>query len=284
MSPWEGRRLSLLCHLSFFSQLLKPCVQYDNPYLLHCPPPHLRRPVQRHMSTGRKLVSHPRSGPPSRRLFDIGDEDAGFSRAGPSRRERISGFDGSGRSTGSVQSSNLQHRLINSGDRAERPLIIPSAPNRDWREASRQRVPTYNPDARRPQPTQEVPRDRIGDGAPRSGLRYAIKTEVDDLGIGVKVERDLEIDLNPNGVVAKVEGVVAVKTEPLSLDEQALREVLAGEGPSAEERRQRELVIALGSGDNLSEDEAYKRDVVDLPEEVSLPRSHARSPPCTTQT
>ena len=239
------------------------------------PPPPSSRPAP--YVNGLQAGQSSRSGPPSRRLFDNGDEDAGFSRAGPSRRERISGFDGSGRSTGSVQSSNLQHRLIHRGERAERPLIIPSAPNRDWREASRQRVPTYKPDTRRAQPTQEVPRDRIGDDTPRSGLRYAIKAEVDDLGNGVKVERDLEIELNPNGLVAKAEAVVVVKTEPLSLDEQALREVLAGEGPSAEERRQRELVIALGSGDSLSEDEAYKRDVVDLPEEVSLPQSHAPS-------
>lgn len=89
-----------------------------------------------------------------------------------------------------------------------------------------------------------------------------------------KVEQTEEAVL-PDGSAST--SIVSVKAEPLSLEEQALRAILAGDAQqeSEEERAQRELVIAMG-GDGattpMSEDEAFKRDVATLPKEVSSPK------------
>ena len=63
-----------------------------------------------------------------------------------------------------------------------------------------------------------------------------------------------------------------VKTEPLTLEQQALREILAGQpsSPSAADRARQEMVIAMESNRVLSESEALKRDIGALPEESTL--------------
>jgi len=116
--------------------------------------------------------------------------------------------------------------------------------------------------------------ERTGDGPQRSGLRYAVKTEMEVDEATVKVERTEEAVLS-NGSSSRLEATIeTVKAEPLSLEEQALRAILGGDAPreSEEERAQRELVIGMRSGTTtpLTEDDAFKRDLAILPEEVSL--------------
>jgi len=218
-----------------------------------------------------------RAGPPSRRLFEQGAEDVeeeqGRSRSRP-REERLEGFR-NGRAHGSV--AFLMHQstadLGRSGERPAEPLVIPAIPNRDWRQSSTRRTPSFRPeDSGRNGPIETY--ERSGDQPARSGIRNEVRMEVGMNGETGKVEQTEEAVL-PDGSAST--SIVSVKAEPLSLEEQALRAILAGDAQqeSEEERAQRELVIAMG-GDGattpMSEDEAFKRDVATLPKEVSSPK------------
>ena len=153
-----------------------------------------------------------------------------------------------------------------SDDQTEQILIIPAIPNRDWRQSSTRRTQSYRPENPRQDEPMET-HERTGGGPQRSGLRYASRTEVETNGETVNVEQTEEA-VKPNGSTSTSE----VKIEPLTLEEQALRAVLAGDvqRESEEERAQRELVIAMESGATtpMTEDDAFKRDVATLPQEV----------------
>lgn len=91
-----------------------------------------------------------------------------------------------------------------------------------------------------------------------------------------KVEVKLEQGVESTNGHATTTGTatITVKKEPLSLEEQALAELLAGETKteSAEEIAQRELVIAMQANENrvLSESEALQRDIQSLPSESTM--------------
>ena len=219
------------------------------------------------------------AGPPSRRFFEQGDDNEDDERRPTSSRtrdERVEGFR-NGHLHGyakSVLTKRGESDVDDSGERPVEPLVIPAIPNRDWRQTSSRRVPSYRPEAQRRNESGDS-HVRTGDEPQTSGLRYAVKTEVeiDENVETIKVEQTEGI-ASTNGLAsASTSGVI--KTEPLSLDEQALQALLAGDArqESADERAQRELVIAMesdGTSTLMTEEDAYKRDVATLPEEVSF--------------
>ena len=215
-------------------------------------------------------------GPPSRRLFEQGDEDEEEERSASSssrrpRDERVEGF-ANGKALGYVprRIQTDAHTDMCSGDKPKGPLIIPSLPNRDWKEAAR-KAPSYRPQARQPTAEDLITHERTGDGPQRSGLRRIVKEEV-------KVEAG-EIKAKTEETVHGISGSTSsttefrIKDEPLSLEEQALRALLAGNDnkESEEEKARNDLIIGMQENKlNLSEQDAFKRDMQTLPQEVSV--------------
>ncbi|WVW80812.1 hypothetical protein I302_102801 [Kwoniella bestiolae CBS 10118] len=216
-------------------------------------------------------------GAPSRRLFEQNGHDeesdeeeyhGGSRKTSKPKDERIEGF-GNGRALG--------------GEKPAGPLVIPALPNKDWRaHSSSNRVPSYRPETRDPNETVET-HERTGDGPQRSGLRKVETSNSNGLSsVQVKresvVEEDVKPDINikeePNGNIKDEEDV---KGEPLSLDKQALQAILQGEVKmeSEEERLRRELVI--GGPNHISEEEALKRDIDELPD-MSTAEDYAAIP------
>lgn len=242
-----------------------------------------------------------RAGPPSRRLFEQGgdsDEDDeardGFSRPrsrlGDSRdrngdargSDRYVPLQTHERQMGSGRSTQVDNLVVadhtRSDDRrrdgrsdSKGPTVIPALPNKDWRAHAR-RTPSFQPDAR-PQATDpEDTHERIGDKPQRSGLRFAVKPDSD----ADESAKSPVVATNGNGDnTTAVKEEPEVKREPLTLEEQALQAILAGEAAqeSAEEKAQREMVISMQAnrtlGTPLTEAQAFRRDVAELPEEVS---------------
>lgn len=247
--------------------------------------------------------SSSRAGPPSRRLFEQGgdsDEDDdgrdGFVRPN-SRASESRDRNGDSRSNGryvlcspsqTQESSGRDIRVdtlvvadhLRSDDRrrngrsdSKGPTVIPALPNKDWRAHAR-RTPSFQPDAR-PQATDpENTHERIGDQPQRSGLRFAVKTDPDASEALKAAPAAPSSDKNADTTAVKEEQP-EVKREPLTLEEQALQAILAGDAAqeSAEEKAQREMVISMQAnrtlGTPLTEAQAFRRDVAELPEEVS---------------
>ncbi|WWD20736.1 hypothetical protein CI109_105212 [Kwoniella shandongensis] len=218
-------------------------------------------------------------GPPSRRLFEQnGDDDddddgegSGYhgsrsrSGSGRPRDERIEGFGGNGKVLG--------------GEKPAGPLVIAALPNKDWRQSSSRRVPTYRPDSK--QTTEPIEtHERVGDEPQRAGIRNLIKTE--EVEQDIKVERidndqqQITTTTTSTTATTTTETEVVVKTEPLTLEQQALQAILQGDVKmeSEEERLRRELVIDMHANADrtnpITDDEAFKRDVESLPEESTI--------------
>lgn len=116
-----------------------------------------------------------------------------------------------------------------------------------------------------------ITHERTGEGPQKSGLRFNTKEEPDD-DVKPKVEQDE--DGATSTLAASGNGDVKVKAEPeepLTLEQQALRALLAGDDnkETEEERAQRELVIRMEEG-KASEEDALKRDIAELPEVSTL--------------
>ncbi|KAK6906566.1 hypothetical protein I203_100552 [Kwoniella mangroviensis CBS 8507] len=208
-------------------------------------------------------------GAPSRRLFeqnghdeesDEEDHHSGSRRSSKPRDEKIEGF-GKGRALG--------------GEKPSGPLVIPALPNKDWRaHSSSNRVPSYRPEARDPNEEVET-HERTGDGPQKSGLRNVARPiEIEPMG--EEGEEDVKPDIKTEPEVASSSGA-EVKIQPLTLEEQALQAILKGEVKmeSEQERLRRELVI--GGPNPLTEEEALKRDIDELPE-MSTAEDYAAIP------
>lgn len=224
-------------------------------------------------------------GPPSRRLFEQGDDDEddedrrGSSSARRPRDERVDGFS-NGRSRGYVDmfvtASRAEHVRES---RKEEPLVIAALPNRDWRESSR-RTPTFRPESRQLAREDIITHERTGDGPQRSGIRRIVKEEVkvepgaEDHST-VHVKREAVVQDERSTVTTATTTTVNVKAEPLTeeerLHQEALAALLAGrsENETDDERAQRELRIEMQQNKlNISEEDAFKRDMKTLPAEV----------------
>jgi hypothetical protein len=243
-----------------------------------------------------------RAGAPSRRMFEAesnedDEEDNHRSRhrngnGVSSRDERVDGLK-NGRTHGYVRIRYSCLRELNvsqcrSSETPVQPLVIPALPNKDWRQSSSRRTPSYRPEVRLRE--DEITQERIGDGPQRSGLRFAGKEEkMETLDDGTQVKTEIGLggsssngDRSDMRVTRPQVMEVEVKSEPLSLEQQALAAILAGDvkRESQEEQAQRELVIGMesaGSFTPLSEEDAFRRDMATLPEEVC-------SSPCPPRT
>lgn len=179
---------------------------------------------------------------------DDDDEEEEFGRSSapaPERREeRLDGFT-NGRQVGYVGLSG------GSDDRAKAPapLVIAPAPNRDWREASR-RVPSYRPETRR----EEIVTRETEVVVQRSGLRQ----------LEVKQEDKVEAKEEGEETSQAAESIeVKTETKPMTLDEEALQAILAGEEEPSSNPTD-DLIISH------DEDAALHRDLPDLPDESTL--------------
>jgi hypothetical protein len=166
------------------------------------------------------------------------------------------------------------------------PLVIPAIPNRDWRNSSMVvRKPTYVPESHA---TRQVKKEdlieRSGEDAVKAGLQLTsakgTQKAVDEEAQVVKMEVDEE-----NGVVV-TETRAIVKLEPGtengedSIETRAMRALLMEQNG---EEKKSDLVIALND-DTLDlrkmpvdETDAFRRDVVTRPTEVSHRRASRRS-------
>ncbi|KAJ3827771.1 DExH-box splicing factor binding site-domain-containing protein [Lentinula raphanica] len=174
----------------------------------------------------------------------------------------------------SDQDDEVQDELVTSFDafgvkrlhekKPQGPLIIPALKNRDWREAARKRrtLSQYVPESARAQTIGSDgsvgglgTRDTINSGPVVSGLQYGKK----DVAI-VKQEEDVvmvEPGQTPEHEISKQE-------EEDSEDKAALRALLAG--ADGEESGPRIDIIPTP----VSEKDAYKQDVEELPESSTL--------------
>jgi hypothetical protein len=231
-----------------------------------------------------------RSGPPSRRFFEQnGDEDDEDEhdydrqdRRSRPKEERIDGFSKTGRTTGYVLQSSNDRTETNRGEKVEGPLVIPALPNRDWRQSANRRTPSYRPEERRRNEEEDDKPDRMGDEPQQSGLSVVVKKEkVEDMG-GVEVKREQEdsVTINGNAQTTTSTSTTTVKTEPvdtsdvkpMTLEEQALQAILAGDHSTESEadRAQRELVIHSQADrviQPMSETDALQQALHDLPDE-----------------
>jgi hypothetical protein len=173
--------------------------------------------------------------------------------------ERIEGF-GNGRAL---------------GRRSPEPLVIAPLPNRDWRAVATQasRKPGYRPERREDGPV--VTHERTGDEPQRRGLRRAGDIDPDyDQKPDAAALAAAETKPQAQEEV-KDEAKEEVKEEdrkPLTLDEEALAAVLAGDEPVSDaQRRAAELVIeSAANRDVMSEEQALDRDLNALPDESTL--------------
>ncbi|KAJ3810229.1 DExH-box splicing factor binding site-domain-containing protein [Lentinula aff. lateritia] len=202
--------------------------------------------LPRHLTNDSSVPGSPlaRSGTSSP-YYDDSDSD----QDGEVQDELVTGFDKFG-----VQ--RLHERKKPQG-----PLVIPALQNRDWREAARRRrtLNQYVPESARAQTVGSDgsvgglgTRDSINSGPVVSGLQYT-KKEMDS----VKREQDV--------VMVEVAGEdISQAEEEDSEDKAALRALLAG--ADGEDSGPRIDIIPTP----ISEKDAYKQDVEELPESASL--------------
>jgi len=187
------------------------------------------------------------------------DRDRDRDRGGRDRDrdgERFEGFSSSGRALGR--------------NRSPDPLVIAPQPNKDWREAAR-RVPTYKPEAR---DEEVVTHERTGDEPQRAGLRFIKREpggEANGSGAGngssdvkTEVKAENEADVKPTEEERE--------RKPLTLEEQALQAVLAGDTGASASTVPADFAIASAANARHfpTEEDALRRDLEDLPEESNL--------------
>lgn len=168
-------------------------------------------------------------------------------------------------------------RRKDAGPKKAGPLVIPSLPNKDWRQAAggkRKKKDRYIPDS---VGTFKVggPPVKPGDEKTQGGMgtRDVINSTVvvGGLELGKKDKVDV-MEIEEEVVVEEVvEEVVVAKVEDTE-EQRALRELLAGERV---EGGVKELEVILpAAGDNrgppVDESDAFRRDVSTRPDEVRL--------------
>ncbi|GJE98352.1 pre-mRNA-splicing factor SPP2 [Phanerochaete sordida] len=141
------------------------------------------------------------------------------------------------------------------------PLVIPALKNRDWRDLARKRKNLYIPPSAAATTGADGSvgglgtRDTINSGPQQVGLQVRKK---------IKIEEDeMEVEESVTESVTATVTTEAAKEEPETEDQKAIRALL--EGASGEGKGPRVEIIPAPS-----EDDAFKQDVVELPESASL--------------
>ncbi len=170
-----------------------------------------------------------------------------------------------------------------SSTRPTGPLVIPSAPNRDWRQSSmarpsqssRGRVPTYVPEGpARGSRTDGPVVERSGGEPVKAGLTFVgVKKEEGEEDVEMKNGDDSEQDqdVKPSSSTLLAATSSSSSSEE-TLDQKALRALMQMDEEGKPKRQ--DLVIGMASGDDLTfpvdEGDAFRRDVLNRPEEVSV--------------
>ncbi|CCL99577.1 uncharacterized protein FIBRA_01595 [Fibroporia radiculosa] len=147
----------------------------------------------------------------------------------------------------------------------EGPLVIPALKNKDWREMARKRKALYVPPSAAAQTGADGSvgglgtRDSINSGPQLSGLQAAKKIKLEE-GDSVEVETE-----EPVVTFDAVANVVPKKEEETE-DQKALRAILASasDDPMSLDGPHIDIIPTP------SEDDAYRQDVVELPDSASL--------------
>ncbi|KAI0370496.1 hypothetical protein BV20DRAFT_943991 [Pilatotrama ljubarskyi] len=227
--------------------------------------PSFKVPLPRHVSrSGNSTPNSPlaRSSPPSpkhkasSRTYaerDSSDEDSA------PEDELVTGFDEFG-----VQRSRSSGR-VHEKPKPQGPLVIPPLKNKDWRELARKRKQLYVPPSAAAQTGADGSvgglgtRDTINSGPQAAGLQMKKR---------VKLEEGEDVPM-PEADAPPPQDQESVKKEEDTDDQKALRAILASaatggdagiDGPQID-------IIPVGAP---SEDDVYKQDVVELPDEASL--------------
>ena len=191
---------------------------------------------------------------------DHGRQGAGRGK-GKGKDEAIVGFNENG-----LETSNKT--------RAAGPMVIPSLPNRDWRQSShsksaKSRKPTYMPEGGPRVITADDLVERSGDDVIQGGLQRVESTTANEEhqanGVATPTSTGLPTDS------------LSTETETLSLEQQALRAVL--ESGNENSSSSRDMTIDLqtdtlnlfdrpqGPGD---ETDAFRQDILTRPEESTM--------------
>ncbi|GBE83840.1 Pre-mRNA-splicing factor spp2 [Sparassis crispa] len=166
--------------------------------------------------------------------------------------ELVTGFDSFG-----VQ------RLHEKRKEPQGPLVIPALKNKDWRELARKRKALYVPPSAQAETGADGSvggfgtRDAINSGAQLSGLQMKKRVKLEDEAMAVEEAHETQ-------VVAKVENEVK---EEETEDQKAIRLLLARARSDDATGLDGPAIEAIPPP---SEDDAYRQDVVELPESASL--------------
>ncbi|KAJ7078823.1 DExH-box splicing factor binding site-domain-containing protein [Mycena belliarum] len=172
---------------------------------------------------------------------DSSDEDEGL------QDELVSSFDAMG-----------AQRLHKSKKAPQGPLVIPALKNRDWRELARKRrsAAQFVPESARAATGKDGSvgglgvRDSINSGPVLSGLQVRAKVKDEEGDVEMVEEQAVEIDVK--------------QEEEETEDQRALRAILAG-ADGASFQSAIDVIPTL-----VSEDDAYKQDVEELPDVATL--------------
>ena len=157
----------------------------------------------------------------------------------------------------------LRPRSLHEKPKPQGPLVIPALKNRDWRELARKRKQLYVPPSAAAATGADGSvgglgtHDTINSGPQASGLQVRKRA---------KLEQDGDEPMPDAGVVAEETPTNEPKKEETE-DDRALRAILASAaagGDAGIDGPQIEIIPAP------SEDEAYRQDVEELPDEATL--------------
>jgi len=161
--------------------------------------------------------------------------------------------------------SSVRFRSLNERKKEPQgPLVIPALKNKDWREMARKRKNLYVP----PSAAAETGADGSVGGL---GTRDTINSGPQMIGLQVKkrvkLEEDesLKVEVTESTTAVEVQDEGDVKKEEETEDQKALRAILAG--AQSDDPMDDAFIAAIPPP---SEDEAYKQDVVELPESATL--------------
>ncbi|CAL1708369.1 unnamed protein product [Somion occarium] len=156
----------------------------------------------------------------------------------------------------------------------EGPLVIPPLKNKDWRELARKRKSLYVPPSAIAATGADGSvgglgtKDTIQSGPQLAGLQLKKRVKLEEsTGVKMEVEQDgVNIKTEVSAVSTSLtETVEEVKLEQETEDQKALRAILAGVTDEHANERQIDIIPAV-----ISEDDAFKQDVVELPEPATL--------------
>lgn len=235
-------------------------------------PPSLSFRIQAPLRPSSTPPSRPTSRPAPNDEGDSSDDDLPSNR---NRDELVTGFDARGLTKyvltlSSLARANESRRKTK--DVVTAPLLIPSLPNLDWRSAASSK----NGGGRKKKREMYVP-DNGGRSMAMSGGKKAVGERevinstvvVGGLELGVKKEVTVVQEEEMEVVEEKVEVEVVRETE----EQRALRELMTGAQAPTEAPPELDIIMPAAAGDvrgpPLEEGDAFKRDLMSRPDEVS---------------